>query len=150
MRADFNWVRRLLSQHGTTEPELSPQLRGLWAESRSSTLADFTLALEEQDQFRSEMLVWMRHYDAVLAPGAVSAAAKHDHPGDDGGIRSVRANYWGAYNLAGWPGATVRCGTSAESLPIGVQILAAPWREDIALAIAAQLEQTQGGWRPPP
>ena len=147
---DFNWVRRLLHQHGTTEPELSPQLRGLWTESRSSTLADFTLALEEQDRFRSEMLGWMRHYDAVLAPGAVSAAAKHDHPGDDSGIRSVRANYWGAYNLAGWPGATVRCGASTDGLPIGVQVLAAPWREDIALAIAAHLEQTQGGWRPPP
>ena len=147
---DFNWVRRLLNQHGTTETELSPQLRGLWTESRSSTLADFTQALEEQDRFRSEMLGWMRNYDAVLAPGAVSAAAKHDQPGDDGGVRSVRANYWGAYNLAGWPGATVRCGASAEGLPIGVQVLAAPWREDIALAVAAQLEQTQGGWHPPP
>ena len=147
---DFNWVRRLLHQHGTTETELSPQLRGLWAESRSSTLADFTLALEEQDRFRSEMLGWMRHYDAVLAPGAVSAAAKHDGSGDDGGIRSVRANYWGAYNLAGWPGAAVRCGASAEGLPIGVQVLATPWREDIALAVAAQLERAQGGWRPPP
>ena len=147
---DFNWVRRLLHQHGTTEAELSPQLRGLWAESRSSTLADFTLALEEQDRFRSEMLRWMRNYDAILAPGAVSAAAKHDQPGDDGGIRSVHANYWGAYNLAGWPGAAVRCGASTDGLPIGVQVLAAPWREDIALAVAAQLERAQGGGRQPP
>lgn len=147
---DFNWVRRLLKRHGTAESELSPQLRGLWAESHSSTLADFTLALEEQDRFRSEMLGWMRHYDAVLAPGAVSAAAKHDGPNDDGGIRSVRANYWGAYNLAGWPGAAVRCGTSMEGMPVGVQVLAAPWREDIALAVAEQLERALGGWRPPP
>lgn len=147
---DFNWVRRLLNQHGTKESDLSPQLRGLWSESRSATLADFTLALEEQDRFRSEMLGWMRNYDALLAPGAVSAAAKHDKPGDDGGIRSIRANYWGAYNLAGWPGAAVRCGASTEGLPIGVQVLTAPWREDIALTVAAQLERALGGWRPPP
>jgi aspartyl-tRNA(Asn)/glutamyl-tRNA(Gln) amidotransferase subunit A len=28
-----------------------------------------------------------------------------------------------------------------ESLPIGVQIIAAPWREDIALRVARTLEQ---------
>ena len=141
---DFNWVRRLLARHGTTE--LSPQLRGLWRETRPSTLADFTLALEEQDHFRSGMLRWMRDYDAVLAPAAVSAAPPHEWEPLEG----VRANYTGAYNMAGWPGAVVRCGASEEGLPIGVQVLAAPWREDIALAVAAALERAFGGWRPPP
>ena len=69
---DFHWVRRLLERYGTRE--LSPQLRGLWAQARPSTLADFTLALEQQDSFRSGMLRWMGDYDALLAPVAVSAA----------------------------------------------------------------------------
>jgi amidase len=43
----------------------------------------------------------------------------------------------------------VRCGTSAEGLPIGVQLVAAPWREDVALAGALALERDLGGWRPP-
>ena len=51
--------------------------------------------------------------------------------------------------MAGWPGAVVRCGSSAEGLPIGVQVLAAPWREDVVLAVAAALEAAFGGWRPP-
>ena len=141
---DFNWVRRLLARHGTTE--LSPQLRGLWREAKPSTLADFTHALEEQYRFRSEMLQWMRSYDAVLAPVAVSAAPPHEWEPPEG----VRANYTGAYNLAGWPGAVVRCGTAPGDMPIGVQVLAAPWREDIALAVAAALERALGGWQPPP
>ena len=141
---DFNWLRRLLARHGTTE--LSPQLRGLWREVKPSTLADFTLALEEQDRFRSRMLQWMRSYDAVLAPAAVSAARPHEWEPPEG----VRANYTGAYNLAGWPGAVVRCGTAADGMPLGVQVLAAPWREDIALAVAAALERAFGGWKPPP
>jgi amidase len=33
-------------------------------------------------------------------------------------------------------------------LPIGVQIAAAPWREDIALAVAEYLESACGGWMP--
>jgi amidase len=48
------------------------------------------------------------------------------------------------YNLTGWPAAVVRCGTSSTGLPIGVQIAAAPWREDIALQIAQRLETLVG------
>ena len=42
--------------------------------------------------------------------------------------------------LTGWPAATVRCGTSADGLPIGVQVAAHPWRDDMALAAALALE----------
>jgi amidase len=54
-----------------------------------------------------------------------------------------------AYNVAGWPAAVVRCGESGTGLPIAVQIAAAPWREDVALAVAWWLEQAFGGWKPP-
>jgi amidase len=30
-----------------------------------------------------------------------------------------------------------------------VQIAARPWREDVALALAAHVEATFGGWQPP-
>ena len=60
-----------------------------------------------------------------------------------------RASYTNAYNLTGWPAAVVRGGTSPEGLPIGVQIVARPWREDVALAVAQQLETALGGWQPP-
>jgi amidase len=54
------------------------------------------------------------------------------------------------HNLTGWPAAVVRCGTSPEGLPIGVQVAAAPWREHIALAVAGRLEDVFGGWQPAP
>ena len=54
-----------------------------------------------------------------------------------------------AYNVTGWPGVTVRAGTGADGLPIGVQIVARPWREDVALALARQVESALGGFRPP-
>jgi amidase len=44
----------------------------------------------------------------------------------------------------------VRCGTSADGLPIAVQSAAAPWREDHALSIALRLEKEFGGWKMPP
>ena len=36
-----------------------------------------------------------------------------------------------------------------SAFPIGVQIAAHPWREDVALAMARHLEQTFGGWKKP-
>jgi amidase len=44
----------------------------------------------------------------------------------------------------------VRCGQTASGLPIGVQVAAHPWREDVALRIAGLLEELFGGWQPRP
>jgi amidase len=52
-------------------------------------------------------------------------------------------------SLTGWPAATVRAGTSPEGLPIGVQLVARPWRDDVALAAALAVERALGGYRPP-
>ena len=90
------------------------------------------------------MLAFIQQYDAVLCPVSATPATRHDDPdGPD-------FTYTLAYNLTGWPGAVVRCGTSPEGLPIGVQIVAHPWREDVALAVAQYLETNLGGWQPPP
>ena len=50
------------------------------------------------------------------------------------------ASYTMTQNLTGWPAAVVRAGTSSKALPIGVQITAAPWRDDVALAGAKCVE----------
>jgi aspartyl-tRNA(Asn)/glutamyl-tRNA(Gln) amidotransferase subunit A len=46
-------------------------------------------------------------------------------------------------NLAGLPGISVPCGTS-EGLPVGLQVLAPQWREDIALRVARAYEVAGG------
>jgi aspartyl-tRNA(Asn)/glutamyl-tRNA(Gln) amidotransferase subunit A len=46
-------------------------------------------------------------------------------------------------NLAGLPGISVPCGLS-EELPVGLQVLAPQWREDIALRVARAYEVASG------
>jgi len=46
--------------------------------------------------------------------------------------------------MTGWPAVVVRGGSTAEGLPVGVQVVAPPWREDVALALAAAIEATAG------
>ena len=85
------------------------------------------------------MLAFLKAYDAIVCPVAASPAIPHGTSYD----RLDIFTYTMAYNFAGWPAAVVRFGTSSEGLPIGVQIVAHPWREDVALALARHLEQIE-------
>jgi fatty acid amide hydrolase 2 len=53
------------------------------------------------------------------------------------------------FNLAGVPVTEVPLGLDRHGLPLGVQVAAAPKRDDISIAVALELERVFGGWRPP-
>ena len=93
------------------------------------------------------MLGFMRDYDAILCPAAAISACRHGESFDE--KNRMAFSYCGAYNMTGWPGVVVRGGTSDDGLPIGVQVVARPWREDVALALAQSLESALGGWQKP-
>jgi amidase len=99
------------------------------------------------DGFRNSMLRFIEDYDAVLSPVAPYPALPHGTSFEEHNRRGL--GYAQMYNLTGWPTATVRVGTSPEGLPLGIQVAARPWREDIALALAGHLERTFGGWKSP-
>ena len=99
----------------------------------------------EWDAYRGAMRAFLRRYDVLVCPVYTHAALPHGTSTEEENFRGF--SHTMAYNVAGWPAAVVRCGPSASGLPIGVQVVAAPWREDIALAVAARLERALGGWR---
>lgn len=128
---------------------LHPLLTG-WLEKLEAyrtDLAGFADYWAEWDRYRAAMTAFFRDYDALICPVYTHAALPHGASIRDENFRGF--SYTMAYNLAGLPAAVVRCGESAEGLPIGVQIVARAWREDIALAVAARLEREFGGWKPP-
>jgi amidase len=47
----------------------------------------------------------------------------------------------GAWNLAGYPAASVPAGLSPEGLPLAVQLVATPGKESLLIGLAAQLER---------
>jgi amidase len=97
------------------------------------------------DQFRASMHSYLTLNDVILSPVSTSAAVPHGTSIEDKNFRGF--SYTMTHNLTGWPAAVVRCGTSSDGLPIGVQIAAAPWREDIVLGVARRLEEIFGGWQ---
>ena len=132
---------RVLAKAGTTE--FAPYIRAWRDEADVVPTEEFTLALEDLDRYRSDMLAFMRHYDVIICPTAAFPAPPH---GETFTEENRNIFYTAPYNMTGWPGAVVRCGTSPEGLPIGVQVIARPWREDVALALAAVLESELGGY----
>ena len=97
------------------------------------------------DQFRAEIFAFWKRYDAIVCPPCAEPAMLHGTSWANATVSS----YSMAYNLTGWPAAVVRAGTSPKGLPIGVQIVARPWREDIVLAVARHIETAVGGWQQP-
>lgn len=139
------WVQRLLDKAGTTE--LHPWLQRRMDEAEPYDVAAFTALLEDVDTFRSQMLTFLQQYDVIVCPVCAFPAPPHGTTFEPETRKGF--SYTGTYNLTGWPGAVVRGGTSPEGLPIGVQVVARPWREDVALAVAQYLETALGGWQCP-
>ena len=140
------WARRALKKWGTTD--IHPWLQRRLDKANPLSVGDYTAMLERVDRFRSSMLAFMKDYDIIICPVAAFPALPHGESLEDKNAAGV--SYTNTYNITGWPSTVVRAGTSPDGLPIGVQIVSRPWREDISLAVASHLESILGGWQKPP
>ena len=136
------WIQRMLDAAGTKKVSEEIGRRQGTVEPVSS--ARLMELLEELDAYRSDMLAYMQSYDIIVCPTAAFPATLHGTWKLGGIYREY--SHTSAYNLTGWPGGVVRAGTSPEGLPINVQIVARPWREDVVLAVLAHVEERFGGW----
>jgi aspartyl-tRNA(Asn)/glutamyl-tRNA(Gln) amidotransferase subunit A len=103
--------------------------------------------------YRAKWLDIFRSVDAVIAPATPCVAPKLGQATFvlDGAEMPVRANigvHTQPISFIGLP--VVAVPVPLEPMPIGVQIIAAPWREDIALRIAYTLERMGAVAAPPP
>lgn len=141
-------LRLGLQMVGTTEVSPLLQQYGALAGATPLSVTEFGALLVRWDLWRGAMLAFLEPYDVLLSPVAATPALPHGTTGDLEKLPGF--GYAIAHNLTGWPAVSVRGGTSPEGLPIGVQVVARPWREEVALAVAQQLETALGGWQRPP
>ncbi len=134
-------IRRLLEESNTREHSI-PWL-GLGQPLEAPALDALIMRWY---RFRSTMLSFFSEYDLLLSPAHALPAQPH------GAIREDLQgfSYTMTYNLTGWPAAVIRGDTSSEGLPIGIQLIAHPWREDVSLAAAKYLENVLGKFPSPP
>ncbi len=148
-------LARSIGKAGTKQ--LSNPIQRIYDGARNSKLSlrDANEKLIARQKFRGEMLRFMEHYDLIVCPVAPFPAFAQGAL-DEMVVKSLSVDgfvpdtYTSVFNVTGWPAAVVRGGTSPEGLPIGIQIVGRPWREDTVLASAQFLEKELGGWQPPP
>jgi Asp-tRNA(Asn)/Glu-tRNA(Gln) amidotransferase A subunit family amidase len=139
------------------EADLSPILKefSAWVASAPSHSGESLLETWlQRDAVRMQVFAQMRSYPVLLCPVAAIPAFRHGERSwqiDGKTVQYLDAwSYTEWFNLLGAPAAVVPVGKSPEGLPIGVQIVARPWEEELVLAVAVALENQLGEWRPPP
>ena len=94
------------------------------------------------DRVRAELCELMAQFDLLLTPVACWSAPE---------LAAATECYYTtcAVNLSGLPAVSVPAGSSPNGLPLAVQVIAQPYRDDVALAAALRIEEAVGGFQIP-
>jgi amidase len=117
------------------------------------TATELLNAWAELDLLRAKTFEAMREYPVLLCPVASMPAWRHGERkwSVEGKavayLDAVRYTQW--FNVLACPAAVVPVGRTDEGLPIGVQIAARPFEDEITLGIAKIVDDAFG-YRPPP
>jgi amidase len=95
------------------------------------------------------VLEFFEKYDVLICPVTDSPAPPH---GEMLSYDVLKGQFYTPVfsSLGPVPSGTVRCSTSPERLPIGIQVVAKGGRDDYVLAVMDHLEKEFGGWKPSP
>jgi amidase len=124
-------------------------------ETSQATALELMAAVEAQHRVTRSIGAFFERFDLLVTPTLGQLPARHgtlDYDSDRYTARewlariSEHGPFTAAFNVSGHPAISLPLGESRESLPIGVQLVAASGREDLLLSVAAQLEQAMP-WR---
>lgn len=85
-----------------------------------------------------------RRYDLLLGPTTATTAWKLGEKLADPMAMYLSDSYTAAANLTGLPAVSVPCGIDSKGLPVGLQMIAPAYREDMLLRAAAAWERIRG------
>jgi Asp-tRNA(Asn)/Glu-tRNA(Gln) amidotransferase A subunit family amidase len=138
------------------QDQLSPVFKGFLSIAEAAGPLSATELLDswaEIDLLRSKALAEMSQFPVLLCPVASIPAFRHDERAWR--IDGVQVDYLDAMRHTQWfnalacPAAVVPVNSSPDGLPIGVQIVARPFQDEMALSIAAVVDAAFG-YRSPP
>jgi amidase len=132
--------------------QLEAVSRQLFEEATQLGVYDLLDAFEAQNRVSRAVGAFFRSYDLLVTPTIGQLPAPHgtlryDDPGQTvtSWVRRVfeYGPFTAVFNIAGQPAISLPLGHSASGLPIGVQLVAGPGREDLLLSVAAVFEEAQ-------
>ena len=101
----------------------------------------YNKALEIRDDMRKSFLETFKNYDLVIGPNNTTVAYELDKGLDDAIKSFMDDDLTIPVNMAGLPGMSVPIGFNSENLPIGMQIIGAPFEEAKMYQLASFVEK---------
>jgi amidase len=139
-------IDQYLKDVGSTE--VHPLLAGFLDHMRPYRACgpQFAKRWAQWDEYRGHLARFFERYDAILCPVYTQPALEHRGSLEETNFQGF--SYTMAWNVAGFPAATVRC-AEHNGLPINVQAVTKPWRDLLAIEICGLIEAEFGGWQEP-
>jgi len=109
--------------------------------------AYYLRAQKVRNLIRKDFLNAFKQVDALLTPTSPTPAFKLGERMDDPITMYLSDIFTINVNLAGFPALSVPCGLTQSNLPIGLQIIGQPLKEDDLFSIAHSYEQAHDYWK---
>ena len=109
--------------------------------------------LAARDKMRVSMLRQMEEFPVLLLPPCGTTAFRHRQRRYNTGTKEI--GLFEAmmpvtpFNLFGMPGIVIPFGMDADGMPVGIQLVARPFEEELLLELAVRLEETRGAFGGP-
>jgi amidase len=137
--------------------DVSPD--ALMARGAALSFAEFLVLATVRERAKAAMAAFFADHDVLLCPPAFTTAFAHDERPfaerrvEVDGVLRPHSDFlhWSSIaSLLQAPAAVAPVGLTAEGMPTGVQIVAAPYADRTAIAVAGMIERLLGGARRPP
>jgi amidase len=136
-----------LAGRAPTEDDVEPLTWEMYQRAMSQNVAAHLGAMNRLERLAREIVASLAPYDAVLTPALAqrpvpTGAIQGRGPDPMGNYRRSGAftPYTAIINVTGQPAIALPLYQGADGLPAAVQLIGRPWREDVLLALAAELE----------
>jgi aspartyl-tRNA(Asn)/glutamyl-tRNA(Gln) amidotransferase subunit A len=145
----------LLEPHLKNRGQFGPDVLALLDQGRLLPATDYIHALRLRKQMQREFAQVWSAVDCLVTPTTPNTAPRiGDSTVKLGGIeedvRLATTRLVRSINLLGLPALSIPCGLSGSGLPVGLQIIGAPFAESLILRVGAALEDGGVGIPPNP
>jgi aspartyl-tRNA(Asn)/glutamyl-tRNA(Gln) amidotransferase subunit A len=125
--------------------EIGPETMALLESGSKVTTGDYIQATANANRLRALWAKLFDDIDVLFTPTTPTVAPKIGQTtmqidGQEHDTRLLTTRFCRGINLLGYPAISIPCGTGAEGLPIGLQIVGALNRDATVLDLAAALE----------
>jgi aspartyl-tRNA(Asn)/glutamyl-tRNA(Gln) amidotransferase subunit A len=145
----------MLEPHLADRTRFGADVLALLDQGRLLPATDYIHAQRLRARMQQEFAqIWSR-VDCLIAPTTPNTAPRVGDEtvklgGRDEDVRLATTRLVRSFNLLGLPALSLPCGLSGDGLPVGLQIVAAPFEEALVLRIGAALEDAGVGIPPCP